>query len=175
MDKKSTPTIDDQITQKREEFTQAQITQSTAYSEYMKAMKGKLIVDEGETEKIEKLDKLMFEHFTSYQHALEDAQKILLELSDLEAQKYLEDFYVNTGENNSIEVIEANGGLIVPVTLYNEENPRLSLLDLALEKIYGWKIGHVDESLKTMGRMFEISRASVYDFLVQDICDKFDC
>lgn len=91
------------------------------------------------------------------------------------SQKYLEDFYVNTGENNSIEVMEANGGLIVPVTLYNEENPRLSLLDLALEKIYGWKIGHVDESLKTMGRMFEISRASVYDFIVQDICDKFDC
>ena len=91
MDKKSTPTIDDQITQKREEFTQAQITQSTAYSEYMKAMKGKLIVDEGETEKIEKLDKLMFDHFTTYQHALEDAQKLEVELSDLEAQKYLED------------------------------------------------------------------------------------
>ena len=89
MDKKSTPTIDDQITQKREEFTQQQITQSTAYSEYMKAMKTKLIVDEGETEKIEKLDKLMFEHFTTYQHALEDAQKLLFELSDLEAQKYL--------------------------------------------------------------------------------------
>ena len=89
MSKKSTPTIDDQITQKREEFTQAQITQSTAYSEYMKAMKAKLIVDEGETEKIEKLDKLMFEHFTTYQHALEDAQRLLFELSDLEAQKYL--------------------------------------------------------------------------------------
>ena len=89
MSKKSTPTIDDQITQKREEFTQAQITQSTAYSEYMKAMKTKLIVDEGETEKIEKLDKLMFEHFTTYQHALEDAQRLLFELSDLEAQKYL--------------------------------------------------------------------------------------
>ena len=91
MDKKSTPTIDDQITQKREEFTQAQITQSTAYSEYMKAMKAKLIVDEGETEKIEKLDKLMFDHFTTYQHALEDAQKLEVELSELEAQKYLED------------------------------------------------------------------------------------
>ena len=89
MSKKTTPTIDDQITQKREEFTQAQITQSTAYSEYMKAMKAKLIVDEGETEKIEKLDKLMFEHFTTYQHALEDAQRLLFELSDLEAQKYL--------------------------------------------------------------------------------------
>ena len=91
MSKKSTTTIDEQIAQKREEFTQAQITQTNAYSEYMKVMKAKVIVDEGETEKIEKLDKLMFDHFTTYQHALEDAQKLLLELSELEAQKYLED------------------------------------------------------------------------------------
>ena len=91
MDKKSTPTIDEQITQKREEFTQAQITQTTAYSEYMKVMKAKVIVSKDETEKIEKLDKLMFEHFTTYQHALEDAQKLELELTELESQKYLEE------------------------------------------------------------------------------------
>ena len=57
----------------------------------MKVMKAKLIVSEGETEKIVKLDKLMFDHFTTYQHALEDAQKLQFELSQLEAQKYLED------------------------------------------------------------------------------------
>ena len=91
MSKKSTPTIDEQIAQKREELTQAQVTQTNAYSEYMKVMKAKLIVDEGETDKIQKLDKLMFEHFTTYQHALEDAQKLEVELSDLEAQKYLEE------------------------------------------------------------------------------------
>ena len=91
MSKKSTTTIDEQIAQKREELTQAQITQNNAYSEYMKVMKAKSIVSEGETEKIAKLDKLMFDHFTTYQHALEDAQKLEVELSDLEAQKYLED------------------------------------------------------------------------------------
>ena len=91
MDKKSTPTIDEQILQKREEFTQAQITQTNAYSEYMKVMKAKAIVSEDDTEKIAKLDKLMFDHFTTYQHALEDAQKLEVELSELEAQKYLED------------------------------------------------------------------------------------
>lgn len=91
MVKKSTPTIDEQIAQKREELTQAQITQTNSYSEYMKVMKAKAIVDEGDTEKIEKLDKLMFEHFTTYQHALEDAQKLQFELSQLESQKYLED------------------------------------------------------------------------------------
>lgn len=91
------------------------------------------------------------------------------------SQKYLEEFCINTGENNSIEVMYANEGTIIPVSLYNIGTPGLSLLDLALEKIYGWKIGHVDESLKTMTRTFEISRASVYDFIVQDICEKFNC
>ena len=91
MVEKKTASIDEQITQKREEFTQAQITQTNAYSEYMKVMKAKLIVDERETEKIEKLDKLMFEHFNTYQHALEDAKKLELELTELESQKYLEE------------------------------------------------------------------------------------
>ena len=91
MGKKSTSSIDDQLTQKREELTQAQITQTNAYSEYIKVMKAKSIVDPSETEKLQKLDELMFQHFTDYQHALEDAQKLEVELSDLEAQKYLED------------------------------------------------------------------------------------
>ena len=91
MGKKSTPSIDEQLTQKRDELTQAQITQTNAYSEYIKVMKAKSIVDPSETEKLQKLDKLMFEHFTTYQHALEDAQKLEVELGELEAQKYLED------------------------------------------------------------------------------------
>ena len=91
MGKKSKPTIDEQIAQKSQELAQAQVTHTNAYSEYMKAMKAKSVVSEDDTEKIAKLDKLMFEHFTTYQHALEDAQKLQVELSDLEAQKYLED------------------------------------------------------------------------------------
>lgn len=91
MSQEPTLTIDEQIVQKREELTQAQITQTTAYGEYFKVMKAKSIVDEGDTGKIEQLDRKMFEHFTTYQHALEDAQKLQVELSDLESQKYLED------------------------------------------------------------------------------------
>lgn len=89
-----TPTIshiDEQLSQKREELTQAQITQTNAYSEYMKVMKAKSIVDPEDSEKNGKLDKLMFKHFTTYQHSLEDAQKLQLELSELESQKFLED------------------------------------------------------------------------------------
>ena len=87
----TTNPLDEQLAQKREELTQSQITQTNAYSEYMKVMKAKSIVDESDTDKIAKLDKLMYQHFTNYQHALEDAQKLQLEVSDLESQKYLEE------------------------------------------------------------------------------------
>ena len=83
--------LNEQLSQKREQLTQAQITQTNAYSEYLKVMKAKTIVDEKDTDKVAKLDKLMFEYFTTYQHALEDAQKLQVELSDLESQKYLEE------------------------------------------------------------------------------------
>lgn len=87
----TTTSIDEQLTQKREELTQAQITQTNAYSEYLKVMKAKNLVDEKDTDKVAKLDKLMFEQFTTYQHALEESQKLQVELSELESQKYLDE------------------------------------------------------------------------------------
>ena len=90
--------------------------------------------------------------------------------------KYLEDFFVNTGKVDSLEVLNADDpNNITPIILYNPTNPKLSLLHLALEKIYGWKIGHVDKQLQTLSRQFEIDRTSVYDFLMNDICEKFNC
>ena len=83
--------LDEQLSQKREQLTQAQITQTNTYSDYMKVMKAKTIVDEKDTEKVAKLDKLMFEHFITYQHALEEAQRLQVELSDLESQQYLDE------------------------------------------------------------------------------------
>lgn len=93
------------------------------------------------------------------------------------SQKYLEDFYVNTGEVNSIEVINASSeNHIVPVILYNPSNPKLSLLHLILEKDYaGWTIGHIDTQLQTLSRQFEIDRESIYDFIINEICEKFNC
>ena len=92
------------------------------------------------------------------------------------AQKYLENFRVNMGTVNSIEVMNASSEKnIVPIVLYNPSNPKLSLLHLALEKIYGWKIGHVDPSLQTLSRQFDIDRESVYDFLMNEVCEKFNC
>lgn len=92
------------------------------------------------------------------------------------SQKYLDNFYVNTGEVNSKEVINADDeNHIVPVTLYNPSNKKLSLLHLVLEKIYGWQIGHVDSALQTLSRQFEVDRESVYDFLMNEVCEKFNC
>ena len=80
-----------QLSKKREQLTQAQITETNSYGEYLKVMKAKTIIDEKDTEKVAKLDNLMFDHFTSYQHALEEAQKLQVELSQLESQQYLYD------------------------------------------------------------------------------------
>nr|DAW02836.1 MAG TPA: tail protein [Caudoviricetes sp.] len=90
--------------------------------------------------------------------------------------KYLEDFYVNQGTVESLEVLNADDpNNIVPITLYNPNNTKLSLLHLILEKAYGWSIGHVDSSLRTLSRQFEVDRESIYDFLINEVCEKFNC
>lgn len=100
--------------------------------------------------------------------------------------KYLENFQINTGAAESVEVGYAYDtyhkqygddyiNYIAPVTLCNDANPKLSLLHLAIEKAYGWKIGHVDDSLKTLSRKFEVDRQSIYDFLMNEVCEKFNC
>ena len=83
--------LDEKLQEIRGLLTKAQITQTNAYSDYMKVMKAKTIVDAKDTETVAKLDKLMFEHFITYQHELEQAQRLQVELSDLESQKYLEE------------------------------------------------------------------------------------
>lgn len=86
-----TTTLDEQLSQKREQLTQAQITQTNAYSEFTKVMNAKSIVDEKDTDKVAKLNKLMFEQFVTYQNALQQAQKLQVELSELESQQYLDE------------------------------------------------------------------------------------
>lgn len=98
------------------------------------------------------------------------------------SQKYLEEFYINTGGIDSIEVLyaertygKANKDTVKPVTFYNPQCKELSLLHLVFDKIYGWDIGNVDPSLTTMSRTFEIDRQSVYDFLMNEVCTQFNC
>lgn len=61
------------------------------------------------------------------------------------------------------------------VQLYNPNNKELSLLHLVLANVPGWTVAHVDASLQKMERSFSVDRASVYDFLTNNVCDAFNC
>lgn len=80
-------------------------------------------------------------------------------------QKYLETFKINLGTVESVD----------GVCLYSLQNPDKSLLNLVLEKCPSWSIGHVDESLKTLERCFEIDRQDIYSFLTCDVSKVFQC
>ena len=156
-------------------------------------------------------------------------------------QKYLENFFINTGEDTSVEVTyyasqfgedyynqdnlykknvgaafdpyekyfvrqyESNGesynyeqvsiadeseyqiydGFTNETTLYVKTypnvrfywptKPELSLLHLIFKKIPEWDIGEVDRNLWHLERKFEEERISVYDFLMNTMCDTFKC
>ena len=85
------------------------------------------------------------------------------------SQRYLETFIINKGD------VGDTIGSIDGVVLYNKNDVEHSLLNLALQKAYGWTVGHVDEELMTQSRSFEIDRQSIYDFIMNDICDTFKC
>ena len=51
----------------------------------------------------------------------------------------------------------------------------LSLLHLVFKKIPNWSIGHVDASLCKQERRFEEERIAVYDFLMNEMSEAFDC
>lgn len=122
------------------------------------------------------------------------------------ALKTLKKFKINTGETDSYEYLapgnveETDEGVKIAkksITLYDKNNPNLSLLDIALSKVSGWKIGIVDQTVaittieeptvnedgsvttKTVTsaskRTFDIDSKSVYAFLTQDVSKKFEC
>lgn len=98
------------------------------------------------------------------------------------SQKYLDDFFTVNGRDEwdgsleDIWQVKHNNYDIVPsIVLYNPADPDTSVLHLILEKVYGWHIGHVDKSLWTLSREFDVDRESVYDFIINEICTKFNC
>lgn len=84
------------------------------------------------------------------------------------AQKYLEEFVINMGTDESIDGVQF-------YNIGNQEKQEKSLLHLILEKCPDWKIGHIDDSLQTMQRSFEVSRQDVYSFLNNDVAEAFSC
>jgi len=82
------------------------------------------------------------------------------------SQRYLENFIINKGISGSIDGVQ----------LYDQNDATHSLLHLVIaEKAPDWKIGHVDAELATQRRFFEIDRSTVYDFLMNDLCETFKC
>ena len=61
------------------------------------------------------------------------------------------------------------------VQFYNENRQGLSLLHLIFEHIPEWKIGNVDQSLWHRERQFSQDRISIYDFLMNDVAETFEC
>ena len=85
------------------------------------------------------------------------------------SQRYLENFIINASD------VEGAVSSIDEVVLYNPNNIAHSLIHLVLQKAYGWTVGHVDDELKNQGRSFEIDRQSIYDFIMNDMCETFKC
>lgn len=61
------------------------------------------------------------------------------------------------------------------ITFYNPSNPQLSLLDLALEKMPGWSVGHVDNTLATRRFQFETTSENIYSFLTSTVAPVAEC
>lgn len=60
---------------------------------------------------------------------------------------------------------------------YNENNPKASLLHRVLQKAFasGYSIKYVDGSLKNIQRMFSINDSTIYDFLIGECSEQFNC
>lgn len=85
------------------------------------------------------------------------------------SQRYLENFIINEGD------VGDTIGSIDGVILYNPNDVEHSLIHLVLKKAYGWTVGHIDEELMSQSRSFEIDRQSIYDFIMNDMCNTFKC
>lgn len=85
------------------------------------------------------------------------------------SQRYLENFIINEGD------VGDTVGSIDGVVLYNSDDIAHSLIHLVLQKAYGWTVGHIDEELQNQSRSFEIDRQSIYDFIMNDMCETFKC
>lgn len=101
---------------------------------------------------------------------------------------------VNCGTNTSLEyldednLVEAADGLKLPkeyVSLYNKDNPKLSLLDAVLGDIPTWSVGYIDPTLLftkddsgqnvLVKRSFSTDGTDVYSFLTQTVSQAYKC
>ena len=60
-------------------------------------------------------------------------------------------------------------------TFYNEVDPKASLLNRVLSFAPHYRIGYVDSTLHNIQRSFSIDGTSIYDFLVGECAEQFNC
>ena len=87
------------------------------------------------------------------------------------SQTILYSIGINTDED--IESIKDDD--FIATTFYNKDNHKASLLHRILEKAPHYSIKHVDESLCKEQRTFSIDGTSIYDFLIGECSEQFDC
>ena len=110
-----------------------------------------------------------------------EKKHVVAESVECELLQYdLVGFKVNTGEVDSLEYlandnIGDNGLAKEYVLFYNPANPQLSLLDLILEKVRGWKIGKVDDTLKKKKFTFNVDSKPIYSFIRDELQKQARC
>ena len=75
---------------------------------------------------------------------------------------------------------ECNAGEIlyddyVRTIFYDPTNPKGSLLHRILNVTPNWHVGHVDDSLASMQRTFDVDDTDVYSFLTGEVSEAFNC
>lgn len=81
--------------------------------------------------------------------------------------KRLIDFECNTGEILYDDYVRT--------IFYDPSNPKGSLLHRVLNVAPSWSIGHVDASLASKQRSFDVDDDDVYSFLTGDVSEAFNC
>jgi len=98
------------------------------------------------------------------------------------SQTYLNKIEINTADDIARDDYDAN----YPTVFYRElsgdpesaEYKKLknaSLLHRVMEKVPAYKVGHVDDSLKNLQRVFSIQNTTLYNFLTGECSEQFNC
>ena len=113
----------------------------------------------------------------------------------------LDQWKVNRGTTDSLEMLVDGNVEVVEgvefakenIKFYNENKPELSLVDILVSKVPGWKVGYIDQIPKTYDSylngeivtttvkledevgLFDIDYSDCYSFMVQDMEKYFNC
>lgn len=97
------------------------------------------------------------------------------------SQTYLHDIEINTADDIAREDYDAN----YPTVFYRplpdpsasdyEKLKSASLLHRIMDKVPAYSIGHVDETLMNLQRVFSISDTTLYDFMTGECSEQFNC